>query len=256
VNKKVVYEHPLNEKIRNWLRLEHLFAKVAHNIKNLSEWDSRAAIDSLLQILEFTSRNNIKTELLKNLEYHIQIMQHWQQFPNVNKTRIEQLLAKLNVALADILKLNNKSILQQNKIINSIKQRHNIIGGTCAFDLPSYHYWLNKLPRYRQVNLTEWLNSFNALRNALELNLYIIRNNSMISYQTAVNGIYNIKLTNDVDYQLIRILLTNDSVFYPEISRGRQKIIVRFFEYDETFSLKNNAQTEQDVNFELFCCTD
>ena len=43
MSKQLTFEHPLNERIRTFLRLEHLFKKVAHFLPQDDHWASRAA---------------------------------------------------------------------------------------------------------------------------------------------------------------------------------------------------------------------
>jgi len=38
-----------------------------------------------------------------------------------------------------------------------IKQRASIPGGTCEFDLPSYHYWQQQDASLRRESLQAWL---------------------------------------------------------------------------------------------------
>ncbi len=67
----IVYEHPLNERIRTFLRLEHLFSETAYFLPQPEEWGSRAAIGGLIKINSIFTRADIKTEILKELERHL-----------------------------------------------------------------------------------------------------------------------------------------------------------------------------------------
>ena len=49
----------------------------------------------------------------------------------------------------------------------AIKQRAAIPGGVCEFDLPVYHYWLNKEPAARQHDLAGWIEPFDAIRDGV-----------------------------------------------------------------------------------------
>lgn len=53
-------------------------------------------------------------------------------------------------------------------------------------------------------------------------------------------------------YQLIQVIVPLEQPYYPEISAGKQRVTIKFFEqpHIETTPLP----TEQDVNFELCCC--
>ena len=63
-----IYEQPLNEKVRSFLRLEKLFHQYHFHLQHGSEWNNRIAIDSILELLAFTTRSDIKLEILKELE--------------------------------------------------------------------------------------------------------------------------------------------------------------------------------------------
>ena len=81
---KIIYEQPLNERIRTFLRLEHLFKITNHHIKGNSEWDSRAAITNLLSIVELLGRSDIKSDLVKELERHASTLNSLANNPNVD----------------------------------------------------------------------------------------------------------------------------------------------------------------------------
>ena len=61
----VTFEHPLNERTRTFLRLEHLFKQVEFFVSQESGWAARASISALLDILGATGRSDIKSEILK-----------------------------------------------------------------------------------------------------------------------------------------------------------------------------------------------
>ena len=64
----VIYEQPLNERVRTFLRLEFLFNEFFSRLEGPSEWDSRNALTSLLDILNIFNRTDLKTEVMKELE--------------------------------------------------------------------------------------------------------------------------------------------------------------------------------------------
>jgi cell division protein ZapD len=254
VKKRTLYEQPLNERIRNFLRLEHLFAGVMYHLKGPAEWDSRAVIDSLIEILDFIGRIDFKAELIKDLEHHAQILERWQRTPNVDNERIGNLLGKIKSILEKFAEGNAPlgTTLTQHQLLNVIRQRNTIAGGTCRCDLPNYHHWLHRNPKQRQHDLNEWLMPLEPLREAVDLNLYLIRNNTTTSLETAVTGFFQSKLDVNATYQLIQVALPIESPYYPEINGGKQRFTIRFFE--QSHVEERPLQTEQDVNFELCCC--
>ena len=66
---KITYEQPLNERMRNFLRLEHLFNLIEFRSQATFEWDYRNILESLLEINDLLNRSDLKTELIKELEH-------------------------------------------------------------------------------------------------------------------------------------------------------------------------------------------
>ncbi len=66
----IIYEQPLNERMRNFLRLEHLFNHIEFRSQDTLEWDCRSTLESLLEINDLLSRSDLKGELIKELERH------------------------------------------------------------------------------------------------------------------------------------------------------------------------------------------
>ena len=67
MDNKIIYEQPLTERIRTFLRIEHLFNQVDYYISGEHEFDSRGTISTLLEIIDFLTRSDIKNELCKEI---------------------------------------------------------------------------------------------------------------------------------------------------------------------------------------------
>ena len=70
----VVYEQPLNERMRTFLRLEFLYTQASYHSELPNPWSSRAAVASLLEILAITARGDSRSEVLKELERHVNVL--------------------------------------------------------------------------------------------------------------------------------------------------------------------------------------
>ena len=88
-----VYEQPLNERIRNCLRLEHLFETIKEGIVGESEWHSRGAIAGMLEVSDLLTRADIKGELIKELERHVTKINSLRDKPGVDPALLEETLA-------------------------------------------------------------------------------------------------------------------------------------------------------------------
>ena len=51
----IVYEQPLNERMRNFLRLDFLYQQAVHHHTQSDPWSTRAAVSALLEILAITA---------------------------------------------------------------------------------------------------------------------------------------------------------------------------------------------------------
>ena len=60
-----VYEQPLNERMRTFLRLDFLYQQALYHEEREDAWSTRAAVGSLLEILAITARGDARSEVLK-----------------------------------------------------------------------------------------------------------------------------------------------------------------------------------------------
>ena len=203
----VIYEQPLNERTRSFMRLEFLFRQADHTLSGTDIWDRRSSITSLLEIHNLVNRSDMKTELLKELERHTGNLSRLEQNPGVDKNRLRKILHNLNELSGKIYNTDKPFgyELKNNEFLNSIRQRATVPGGTCDFDLPGYHFWLQN-PEEKQLNeMKTWLDSFTLLRQAVELLLRLIRESSNPRHETAAGGFYQRNLDSNSPCQLLRI---------------------------------------------------
>ncbi len=249
----ITYEQPLNERVRTFLRLEFLFQQTDHALKGTSQWDSRAALASLLDIHNIFVRSDIKTEVIKELERETANLAPLEQVPGIDKQRLNKTLDDMDL-LNDKLHLKQGQIgqsLRDNEFISNVKQRSSIPGGTCDFDLPAYHYWLHQDAGRRMADMKQWLSEFDTIRSAIELILRQIRESAITDNQIAENGFYQQNLDASTPFQLIRVTLPVEAGLFAEISGGKHRFSIRFM---NMHMRDRPVQTERDVEFSLACC--
>jgi cell division protein ZapD len=249
----ITYEQPLNERIRTFLRLEFLFRQVDHSLMADLEWDSRASIANLIEILNVFTRSDLKTEVLKELERLAGTLSRLESNPDVDRSKLNEILDEIDL-LSDRLHLSQGQIGQElkgNEFLTAIRQRSSIPGGTCDFDLPAYHYWLQKPGGERHAEIRHWLSAFDSFRSAIGLILRLIRESAITSREVAVGGFYQQSLDTAVPFQLIRVTLPSGAPCFAEISGGKHRFTVRMMEmrdYDRP------SQVAGDIEFRLGCC--
>jgi len=244
----------LNERVRTFLRVEFLFEQLNHYIDDPNEWNNRNAVSALIEVIDFLSRLDIKTELIKELERHSSIISSLENTPGVDTQRLKMIIGEIGNCLKTLRDGNFQpgQALRQNEFITSIKQRNSIPGGTCNFDLPGYYFWLKSLNVDKSEQLKAWQKDINVINRAVKLVLELIRNSSNPVIETATRGFYQKSIESEMACQLIRVKLPTESIYYPEISGGKHRFTIRFMEQPSMNQRPN--QTVNDVEFELHCC--
>lgn len=248
------YEQPLNERVRTFLRIEHLFDLGAHFLDGSDQWESRLRIAALLDVVELMGRSDIRNELIKELERHATVLGALQGSRAVDQQRLQSILQDINQYLHELRDSGSQlgQALRKDELMQSIKQRNAIPGGTCSFDLPGYHFWLNRPADERRSQLEAWQQDLALVRKALKLALHLIRSSATPSREVAERGFFQKPIEAGVACQMVRVLMPAESTLYPEISAGRHRFTVRFMEQAKTCD--RPVQTENDVEFELHCC--
>lgn len=251
---RILYEQPLNERVRAFLRLEYLFKQAAYHVKRSSEWDSRATLSCILEILSIFGNTNLKSEVLKELERHATGMKRLEASPGIDKRQLASLLDAITDRINRLHRINGQiaSELKNSEFLNSIRQRSAIPGGTCDFDLPAYHYWLQQPAEKRTADLYHWLGNFDAMGQAIQLIIKLTRESTELKPALASGGLYQQTLDTNLPYQLVRIALPANAPYYAELSGGRHRFTVRFLDFS---TIEGRAQQAGgDVEFELACC--
>lgn len=240
--------------MRTFLRMEYLFNQLDHYGSSTNEWDVRNAILTLCEIVDFITRSDIKTELIKELERHAATLNALTNSPAVDSNRLSAILNKIDDFLGTLRDSSYQpgQILRQNEFLMSIKQRNSIPGGTCNFDIPGYFYWLNKSPHLKAADLEYWQSDLLLLKDSIKLSLQMIRNSNTPSKEQAERGFYQQQIEANVACHLVRVVLPHDSKYYPEISGGKHRFAIRFMEQANTSD--RPLQTKDTVQFQLHCC--
>jgi len=250
----ILYEQPLNERMRTFLRLEFLYQQLIYHSEQSSAWASRGAITSILDILAILSRGDVRGDVLKELERQAFMLDRLQRMQEVDAKRLQSALDNIQALRTQLSAVGPKYLqeLRDNEFLNAIRHRSAIPGGTCAFDIPEYTHWLRQGFERRSADLGEWGSAVKPLCNGVAELIWILRNSKPAEANTAVNGVYQHALSRDNSISLVRLGLSRDSNLYPEISGGHHRVSVRFMQWSEPHS--KPLAFEDDVEFTLSIC--
>ncbi len=246
-----VYEFPLNERIRTWLRLEDLFDKTLYFVRGGDARAHHAALLGLFELTDVTGRPEMKSELIQELDRQKTSLEDLRSNPAVDSARLDAVLDRIAGSLAALHAMSGKigQHVRDNEWLAGIKGRAGIPGGTCSFDLPAYHYWLNLSGEARGNDLMEWLAPLLPLKSAVDVVLRLLRDSGHRSRHTAVQGLFQLMLGGRSAH-LLRLSL--DMECAPEVSANKYAVNIRFLIPDR---VQKPRPCDRDVDFELIFCS-
>ncbi len=248
------YEQPLIERMRTFMRLEFLYQQLLYNAESESDWASRATIATLLDIVAILSRGDVRSDVHKELDHQLALLERFMTMPDVDKSRLEALIVNLNDSRAGLLEAGTNYLqpLKESEFLSSVKHRSAIPGGTCEFDLPVYSHWLRQSYDRRSKDLELWIGSIRPLCDAILELLWLIRESSQPIDRVAASGMYQHSVQRGETCRLLRIGISSKSQLFPEISGSQHRFTVRFLKW--TTVEARATQTSADVPFQLSIC--
>ncbi|MCC6472430.1 MAG: cell division protein ZapD [Burkholderiales bacterium] len=248
----IVYEYPLNERVRTLLRLEDLFERIRFFLARDDAPDHHVALLTLFEILEVASRADLKSDLLQELERQKQVLSSFRSNPEISEAVLARVLAEVEQSSQSLFAMTGKigQYLRENEWLMSIKQRTGIPGGACEFDLPSYHYWLHRESAARMSDLASWINPLFPIRDGTAVVLKLLREGGKAVKHVAHQGSFSQMMGGRVA-QMVRITLPLESQYIPEISANKYALNIRFTQFGVE---PRPRMVESDVEFEMRFC--
>jgi cell division protein ZapD len=248
----ISYEYPLSERIRTLLRLEDLYERLDYFLGKRDAPEHHVALLLIFEIYEVASRADLKSDLMQELERQKQSLEGLRGNPEISEQALAGVLRQIDQSSSRLYQASGKigQELRDNEWLMSIKQRTNIPGGICEFDLPAYHYWLHQTPEQQRRDLDTWLAPFQPIRDGVDIVLKLLRASGKSSKQVAQQGMYQQMMTGRVA-QMIRVRLAREFQCVPEISANKYALNIRFTTQE---GMQRPKVAETDVEFELTFC--
>ena len=250
----ILYEYPFNERIRTYLRLEHLFGRLGQLLPRDSALDHHFALITIFEVMDVTSRADLKSDVLKDLEKQKAHMAAFRGNPAISEASLDAILARLDDAFNRLSQQHSKPGHELTEIewLMGIRSRAVIPGGTCEFDLPAYHAWQQGQAGARRADLQQWAASLGPMAQAIGLLLQILRDTGKPQMMMATAGQFQQTLPQGRTFQLLRLRIDPSLGLVPEISGNRLMISVRLMRQETGDRLQ--ASTD-DAAFELTLCS-
>ncbi len=253
-NTLITFEHPLNEQVRLYLRLEYLFNEFKKNLMSEDPSANKQALSALLKIINVVDRPDLKTKLVQILTTHTKNLSALTQSPDVNIIKLHDILEELDQHIAYLHELGGKigENLRRNEFLNQIRMHLANPAGACETTLPPLQLWLNRPAQARQHDLKVWCSPFIKLLDAIYLLLKLIRQGTPTTAVVACRGLYQQNQDSTVPYDLLRLSITSTLNVFPEFSANKHRIMIRFMLLD--LGGRKPLQTQEDIAFHLRCC--
>ncbi|WP_019933098.1 cell division protein ZapD [Oceanimonas smirnovii] len=228
----LVYEFPLNEKCRNYLRLNELLKQIEQCRKLNAPGQATALFKALLDALELLERCDLRSDLAKDLEQQNARLEAWAQVPGVDAAALQQFSRKLTMLSQQLPRSARLGqTLREDKLLTAVRSRFAIPGGLCSFDVPQLHHWLHQPAEVQQQDLERWVGQLSLLRQGLDMLLTLWRESSQFSAQQANAGFFQDSAENT---NMIRLRLPTEQAVYPVVSGNKYRFTIRFMPVGNT----------------------
>lgn len=248
----IIYLHPFNERVRTMLRLDELYRRFERLVSRNDALSHHAALGTLFEIMELSSRAEVRSDLLHELERQRQALKSFQDDPDVAADALSAILAEIEDAAAQLQHSSHKvgQTLRDNEWLMNIRSRSVIAGCSFQVDLPFYYAWQHRPPEERRENIIEWARPFGPVRESLRIVLRLLRESGQRSRVSAQNGSYQQQLGGKT-FQLAEIHLDESLGAIPEFSANKYMLWIRFGRLDREFKTR---PVEGTIDFQLSLC--
>ena len=248
-NQVSLYEEPVQEKIRKFIKIEFLLNKIYYFKSKDNKSENYIALLALCELYEILSRSDIKSELIREIETQNSYFQTIKEIPQADSSKLNSVLEKQNLLLKLIYNIESNYLdyLEHDILFKTILKN-------CFTQLQpaSIDFWLSRDILIRETQIDLWLEPLIFIKRSIDFILEVIRKSGRFEDRMAEKGFFIEKLDIKKNILLIRVTLTSDLYYYPQISVGKQRLTIMFMTKDD----KNNlVPYQEDLNFILTTCS-
>jgi cell division protein ZapD len=249
----ILYEYPFNERIRTYLRLEHLFRRLGELIPRSHPLDHHYALATIFEVMDVAARADLKSDVLKDLERQKHVLNGYRGNPAISEQALDEVIRQIEACFSAVNGTPGKAgqPLTENEWLMSIRSRAGIPGGTCEFDLPGYYAWQHLPAEERRADLERWAGTLAPLAESIHLLLKMLRDSGMPQKVIANGGQLQQTLPQGRSFQLLRLRIDPSLGVVPEISGNRLIVSVRLMRQDS----ERMQSSSDNTPFELTLCS-
>ncbi len=240
------FEHPLNEKTRIYLRVEALLHQLDVSSKFSNELQHLNFFRALFDLLEIFEQIQLKSELAKDIEKQRLTYRTWLNVEGVDQDMLQSILQEVDQAHSELMSAERfGQSLKEDRFLSAIRQRFNLPGGACCFDLPALHHWRHLSNEAKQQDACNWMETLSSLSNALKLWLRLTRETGRFQALVAQNAFFQ---SDAEEANILRLNIPMHYSVYPMISGHKNRFAIKFIDF------KSGQAYTGDIEFDLAVC--
>ncbi|MCR5536022.1 MAG: cell division protein ZapD [Succinivibrio sp.] len=226
------YDFPLSPKARTYLKFEQIFSGVESCGSLNSIHEVLCLLRGIVDYIDLVDGSGaIKIDLQKDLEKCDSNLKQWITDPNVDAefvTALREQISKARLALNTFTR--QRTVLQTDPIIESIKPRFLAPCGVNCFDTPLFEYWIHQDVAVKQESVQRWKHELECLRLPTCTVLYIWRLCADYQKRVAKQGFMQ---ENADSCDLINIQYDESIRGYPVVSGFQSRVNIRFLPFEK-----------------------
>lgn len=228
--KMFVYDFPLSPKARTYLKFEAIFNRVRQCAELNSDAETVSLIRGIIDFIDLVDGSGaLKIDIGKDIDKLRQKLLAWQKYPDADQSVISELLAQLSESHQALNTFTRqRTVLQNDPVIESIKPRFLTPAGINDFDTPLFKFWLQLTREEKLESVHKWMHELDCIQAPVYSILKQWRMFSQYQTRVAVNGFMQ---ESSDPCELIEIKYPRHVRGYPVVSGFQSNINVRFFPY-------------------------
>ena len=252
----IAFEFPLNERIRRLLRIEEIYQKFEHQLKNTHDYFEFGCFNTLFEIVQLVSRSDLKIDFLQELERQEKKQSTLQSDQALKEEQLDlkKIISMIQVARKKLENIDVKPgfNFNNNLFLEEVKKRITSPGGLLDVDFPNFHNWtIQKTRKSKLEDFKSWSEPLMVFKDAASVLLLILRNQCHIELLKAKEGKHQKTIDPLKTFDLIRLEVEKTLDVYPQISANKYTVNIFFNELNK--ELKKEA-VKLNLEFKYSIC--
>jgi cell division protein ZapD len=253
----VIFEFPLNERIRRLLRIEEIYQKFEHQLKNTHDYFEFGCFNTLFEIVQLVSRTDLKIDFLQELERQEKKQSALLDHHRLKEGQLDpkEIIPIIQVARKKLENIDVKPGFNFNNdiFLEEVKKRISLPGGLLDVDFPNFRNWAtHKTRKSKLEDFKSWAQPLMVFKDASSVILFILRNQCHTESIKAKEGKYQQTIDPLKTFDLIRLKLEKTLNVYPEISANKYMVNIFFNQFNKELKkepVKLNLEFEYSIGW-------